>query len=41
MVSNKLAGRAVPFAEATKVERLDTHTYKINLDESFCIGTGM
>lgn len=31
----------VPFPDAIKVEKLDPHVYKINLDESYCIGTGM
>lgn len=30
----------IPFSQATKVERLDSHTYKANLVDSFCIGTG-
>lgn len=29
----------VPFPDAIKVEKLDPHVYKINLDESYCIGT--
>ncbi|KAK0668044.1 thioesterase-like superfamily-domain-containing protein [Cercophora samala] len=29
----------VPFSQATKVERLDSHTYKVNLIDSYCIGT--
>ncbi|KAK4171681.1 thioesterase-like superfamily-domain-containing protein [Triangularia setosa] len=29
----------VPFSEAIKVERLDSHTYKTNLLDSYCIGT--
>jgi hypothetical protein len=30
----------IPLSEATKVERLDSHVYKANLADSFCIGTG-
>lgn len=30
----------ISFSEATKVERLDSHTYRANLVDSFCIGTG-
>ena len=30
----------IPFSEATKVERLSSHAYKVNLVSSFCIGTG-
>ncbi|KAI0025984.1 thioesterase family protein [Xylariomycetidae sp. FL0641] len=26
------------FAEATKVEKLDSHAYRVNFDEAFCIG---
>ncbi|KAK3984218.1 thioesterase-like superfamily-domain-containing protein [Cladorrhinum sp. PSN332] len=29
----------VPFSEAIKVERLDSHAYKVNLIDSYCIGT--
>ncbi|KAK4645183.1 hypothetical protein QC761_000690 [Podospora bellae-mahoneyi] len=29
----------IPFSQATKVERLDSHTYKTNLLDSYCIGT--
>ncbi|KAK0742571.1 thioesterase-like superfamily-domain-containing protein [Apiosordaria backusii] len=29
----------IPFSEATRVERLDSHTYKTNLLDSYCIGT--
>lgn len=41
MAPNKTALRHVSFAEATKVEKLDSHTYRVNLDETFCIGNGM
>ena len=30
----------IPFSEATKVERLSSHAYKVNLVDTFCIGTG-
>jgi hypothetical protein len=30
----------IPLSEATKVERLDSHVYRANLADSFCIGTG-
>jgi hypothetical protein len=33
-------GTLIPFAEAAKVERLDSHTYRVNLIDQFCIGTG-
>ncbi|KAI0386720.1 thioesterase family protein [Hypomontagnella monticulosa] len=36
MTSSKWA--FVPFAKATHVERLDSHTYKVNLNDAFCIG---
>ncbi|KAK3682194.1 thioesterase-like superfamily-domain-containing protein [Podospora appendiculata] len=39
MASDQATKSYVPFAEATKVERLDAHTYKVHLDERFCIGT--
>ncbi|KAK4657586.1 hypothetical protein QC762_000690 [Podospora pseudocomata] len=29
----------IPFSQAIKVERLDSHTYKTNLLDSYCIGT--
>ncbi|KAK4160561.1 thioesterase-like superfamily-domain-containing protein [Cladorrhinum sp. PSN259] len=29
----------VPFSEATRVEKLDSHTYRANLIDSYCIGT--
>ncbi|KAK4130365.1 hypothetical protein BT67DRAFT_445732 [Trichocladium antarcticum] len=32
-------GNLVPFSAATEVERLDSHTYKVNLVDSFCIGS--
>jgi hypothetical protein len=35
-----IAGSLTPFSEATRVERLDSHTYRVNLVDSFCIGTG-
>lgn len=30
----------VPFSEAIKVVKLDSHTYKANLIDSYCIGAG-
>lgn len=30
----------VPLAEALKVEKLDSHTYRVNLSKAFCIGAG-
>jgi hypothetical protein len=30
----------IPFSEATRIERLDSHVYRANLIDSFCIGTG-
>ncbi|KAK3328646.1 thioesterase-like superfamily-domain-containing protein [Cercophora scortea] len=33
------APRVIPFAEATAVQRLDSHTYAANLVDNFCIGT--
>jgi hypothetical protein len=30
----------IKFADATKVERLDSHAYRVDLDKSFCIGAG-
>ncbi|TVY78281.1 hypothetical protein LSUE1_G005648 [Lachnellula suecica] len=38
MASNERHRDIVPFAEATKVERLGFHTYKVNLNDAFCIG---
>ncbi|KAL2262653.1 hypothetical protein VTK26DRAFT_578 [Humicola hyalothermophila] len=38
-MSQKATRDLVPFAEATRVERLDSHTYRVNLVDSFCIGT--
>ncbi|KAK4153661.1 thioesterase-like superfamily-domain-containing protein [Chaetomidium leptoderma] len=32
-------GDLAAFSEATKVEHLDPHTYRVNLLDSFCIGT--
>ena len=28
------------FLEATDVNRLDSHRYRVDLSEAFCIGTG-
>ncbi|KAL2129557.1 hypothetical protein VTI74DRAFT_7606 [Chaetomium olivicolor] len=33
------AGELVPFSQATRVQQLDSHTYRVNLIDSFCIGT--
>ncbi|KAG6357473.1 hypothetical protein INS49_013350 [Diaporthe citri] len=38
MVSEKAKAGPVSFAAATQVERLDSHTYKVNLDDAFCVG---
>ncbi|KAL1866366.1 hypothetical protein Daus18300_006830 [Diaporthe australafricana] len=38
MASNQARPGQVSFAEATRVEKLDSHTYRVNLDEAFCIG---
>ncbi|KAK5992614.1 Thioesterase-like protein TwmA [Cladobotryum mycophilum] len=38
MASDRPAAPRVLFSNATKVEKLDSHTYKVNLDEAFCIG---
>ena len=31
---------AVPFAKATEVKVIDSHTYEVNLEDDWCIGTG-
>ncbi|KAI1084800.1 thioesterase family protein [Whalleya microplaca] len=28
----------VPFSDATKIEKLDSHTYGVNLNENYCVG---
>jgi hypothetical protein len=28
------------FSEATKVEQLDSHTYRVELSNAFCVGAG-
>lgn len=33
-------GNVVSFSKATEVQRLGSHTYGVNLVDSFCIGTG-
>ncbi|KAI0180129.1 thioesterase family protein [Hypoxylon sp. FL1284] len=38
MTSSKPDSSSVSFSEATRIERLDAHTYKANLNETFCIG---
>lgn len=40
MVSEKAKAGSASFAAATKVERLDSHTYRVNLDDAFCVGNG-
>ena len=30
----------ISFSKVTEVERLASHTYKVNLSDSYCIGTG-
>jgi hypothetical protein len=30
----------IPFAKATKVKVIDSHTYEVNLENDWCIGTG-
>lgn len=32
---------AISFADATAVKALDSHTYEVNLDNDWCIGTGI
>lgn len=41
MASDEASGGSVSFGEAIRVEKLDLHTYKINLHDAFCIGNGM
>ncbi|KAI0602450.1 thioesterase family protein [Biscogniauxia sp. FL1348] len=36
--SDKAASAFVPFPEATKVEKLGSHTYRVNLVDAYCIG---
>ncbi|KAH9983654.1 thioesterase family protein [Xylariaceae sp. FL0662B] len=38
MTSSKARWAGVPFSEATKVEQLDSHTYRVNLRDAFCMG---
>jgi hypothetical protein len=40
MASGKAGGAAALFSEATKAEQLDSHTYRVNLNNAFCIGAG-
>lgn len=35
-----MASQPIPLSAATVVERLDSHVYRANLADSFCIGTG-
>lgn len=32
--------KAVTFEKATEVRRVDSHTYEVNLEDDWCIGTG-
>lgn len=41
MAADQAAAHSISFAEATRVEKLDPHTYRVNLDETFCTGSGM
>ncbi|KAI1774200.1 thioesterase family protein [Hypoxylon cercidicola] len=38
MASGKTKETHVPFSEATKIEKLDSHTYRVNLVHDYCIG---
>ncbi|KAI1204949.1 thioesterase family protein [Annulohypoxylon truncatum] len=38
MTSNKPKDGFFTFSQATKIEKLDSHTYRANLNETFCIG---
>ncbi|KAF4631136.1 hypothetical protein G7Y89_g6996 [Cudoniella acicularis] len=38
MTSDKAEGSCIPFTEATKVEKLNSHTYRVTLSDDFCIG---
>lgn len=40
MASNVVERASVSFHQATKVERLDSHTYRVNLRDTFRIGAG-
>lgn len=40
MASNNNPGVCTPFAEAVKVEKLDSNAYRVHLYEDFCIGSG-
>ncbi|KAI1394391.1 thioesterase family protein [Hypoxylon trugodes] len=37
--ADKRIGTHVPFSKAIKTEKLDSHTYRVNLNEAFCIGS--
>lgn len=41
MASTKEGAANVSFIEATQVEKLDLHTYKVDLSDAFIIGAGM
>jgi hypothetical protein len=36
-----IAPTHVRFSEATKVQQLDANTYKVDLRDNYCIGSGM
>ncbi|KAI8944799.1 thioesterase family protein [Xylaria longipes] len=38
MVSGNASWACVPLADAIKIHKLDSHTYKLNLDPNYCIG---
>nr|A0A2L0P0K1.1 RecName: Full=Thioesterase-like protein TwmA; AltName: Full=Wortmanamides biosynthesis cluster protein A [Talaromyces wortmannii]AUY61969.1 TwnA [Talaromyces wortmannii]QBC19709.1 TwmA [Talaromyces wortmannii] len=38
MASGKAGGASALFSEATQAEQLDSHTYRVNLNQGFCIG---
>jgi hypothetical protein len=38
MSSGKAGGASASSSEATKLEQLDSHTYRISLNTAFCIG---
>lgn len=40
MAQDKAERPCPTFLEATDVEKLDSRTYRVKLDEAFCIGAG-
>ncbi|KAJ0120880.1 hypothetical protein J7T55_015616 [Diaporthe amygdali] len=38
MASQRADVDRISFAEATRVVKLDSHTYRVNLDDAFCVG---